>query len=186
MTIVIGLLGPAGSGKGECAKYLVEHYGAKEYAFANPLKEILKHGLGFTDEQLWGATESKEAVDERYGYSPRWFMQHIGTEGVRRVFGPDIWWKTILDQIAEERPLIAVISDVRFVNEAKAVMRNPGYVWRVENPKNPSTADATHQSESEWKRCPYSLKLDVPEWGLDILHRAVEQAAAQCCLGKIR
>src|SRR5678809_1072818 len=111
MTLVIGLAGPAGSGKSSVGAYLAEHYGAHRYAFANPLKELIRRAFDMTEAQLYGTQRDKETKDPRYNVSPRWLMTHIGTEGIRSVFGPDIWAETTLKQICEERPKFAVIED---------------------------------------------------------------------------
>jgi len=121
MTTIIGTCGPAGSGKSTVASHLVERYGAGRYAFADPLKQLCIRTLDFAHEQLNGTQAQKEAVDPRYGFSARWFIQRLGTEGVRTVLGPDFWWRYALARISIDAPDLAVIEDVRFVNEADGV-----------------------------------------------------------------
>lgn len=122
MTKIVGMCGQAGCGKTTVATYLVEHYGARRYAFADPLKQLCIRTLDFADVQLNGTQAQKEAVDPRYGFSARWFIQRLGTEGVRSVFGPDFWWRYALSKIVVDAPDVAVIEDVRFVNEARGTM----------------------------------------------------------------
>lgn len=121
-TIVVGLAGGAGSGKSTAAAFLEKYYGARRYAFADPLKQIAMRTMGFTHEQCYGTQAQKEAVDPRCNMSPRVFLQRLGTEGIRSVLGPDFWWEHTLKKIREERPALAVIEDVRFPNESEALL----------------------------------------------------------------
>jgi len=155
MTIIIGLLGPAGSGKSSAAAYLETKYGAKRYALAAPLKEIAKRTLGFTDEQVYGTQDQKEAVDARYGFSARWFLQRLGTEGCRAVLGEDVWTDACLRRINLDAPRLAVIEDVRFLNENKRIAATGGYVIRLHPPGDAETRTrltgaGMHASEQEW------------------------------------
>lgn len=208
MTIVLGILGPAGSGKSTAAKYLVEKYGARRYAFATPLKEILKYAFEFSDEQLFGTQEQKEDVDPRYNHSARWFMQRLGTEGIRRVFGDRFWAreclrKITLDADAESLadmghpgPYLAVIDDVRFISEADEVrwydarkynddpdnggfVGARGYVWRLETNWAESSADPTHQSEAEWLKAPFDESIRPTAYGVEHLYAELDRACAK-------
>lgn len=166
LTTVIALCGPAGSGKSTVADHLVEKYGAARYSFAMPLKEMVKRALDFTDEQVYGTQAQKEAVDPRYLHSARWFLQRIGTEGCRAVFGESFWTQMCLDMIEKDRPRLAVIEDCRFVNESRAVLESKmhGFVWRlwpVGDAKSAERAAAAgaHASEEEWKTLEANLEI---------------------------
>ena len=184
MTTIIALCGPAGSGKSSVATYLVERYGAKRYGFAMPLKEMVKRALDFTDEQVYGTQEQKEAVDPRYGHSARWFLQRIGTEGCRATFGESFWTKQCLDMIWRQNPKIAVIEDTRFYDEALAIQsddRFNGLVWRLwpvgdDISLQRAEAAGTHASESDWKRVDADVEIQPPERGLENLYGLVDAA----------
>jgi len=64
--MIIGLCGVAGSGKDTVADFLVKNHGFVKVAFADPLKRICKDVFDFSDEQLWGPSEKRNAQDERY------------------------------------------------------------------------------------------------------------------------
>lgn len=189
---IIGILGPAGSGKTTVANYLTEKYGAKKYSFAEPLKEIARHTLGFTDDQLYGSQSQKETIDPRYGFSPRWFLQRLGTEGVRNVMGENFWWQYCLARIYVDKPALAVIEDVRFVNEATGLLfegtqysQHPTFIWRLESPAE-STADPEHQSEAEWSRAPYTHLVKPKERNLISLFDEVDDVAIECELTRAK
>lgn len=150
--MIFGLLGPAGSGKSTVADYTVKHYGAKQYAFADPLKEIVGKAFDLSYKQLYGSQSDKETVDPRYNVSPRWLFQRIGTQGIREVFGPDVWANLTIDRIKKDGVELAVISDVRFRNEATITTLN-GRVIKLNRRPGASKADASHASEAEFDLC---------------------------------
>lgn len=150
--MIIGLLGPAGSGKSTVAAYMAKNYGAELYAFADPLKEIVGKAFDLSDKQLYGSQADKETVDPRYNVSPRWLFQRIGTQGIREVFGPDVWANLTLERINKVKPELAVIQDVRFRNEALLTTLH-GRVVKLNRRPGASKADSTHASESEMDLC---------------------------------
>lgn len=182
MTTIIALCGPAGCGKSTVAKHLVEKYGAQRYGFATPLKEMVKRALDFTDEQIYGTQEQKEAIDPRYGYSPRWFLQRIGTDGCRAVFGESFWTKRCLDMIRRQNQPLAVIEDCRFVNEARAVLDcDLGFVlrlWPVVDEESLKRLDAAgeHKSEREWQAIEAGLEIRPKARGIPELLGLVDKA----------
>jgi len=140
MSRVIGIAGPARSGKDTAADYLIEqHPQYHKASFADPIKDMLRVGLGLTDEQLYG--DQKEIVDERYGCSPRHIMQTLGTEWGRTYICDDLWVRTMRARI-ELAPVI--IPDIRFENEA-AFVREHGVLLHVTG--RARTIDSGHQSE---------------------------------------
>lgn len=179
---VIAVMGPAGSGKSTVANYLVEKYGAQRYSFAGPLKEMVKRALDFTDEQVYGTQEQKEAIDPRYGHSARWFLQRIGTEGCRKTFGENFWTKQCLDGIYRQNPALAIIEDCRFVNESNAVLEwAQGFVWRLWPVDDAQTLEhatnaGVHASEEEWRSAQASLEFRPEKRGVEELLKLVDAA----------
>lgn len=181
-TTVIGLCGEAGSGKSSVAQYLIDRYGAVRYSLAAPLKEMVKAALDLTDEQVYGTQAQKEAPDPRYGgKSARWFLQRIGTEGVRNTWGADFWIKLTLGEggrIWRDAPALAVVDDVRFENEAAAIREwKFGRVWRLDCPQRESSADAGHASEAGVRDISPDYIIAPAKRGLDDLYRLVDDAA---------
>lgn len=182
--VVVGLCGPAGSGKSTVAGHLIEKYGAKLHGFARPLKEMVKRALDFTDEQVYGTQEQKEAIDPRYGHSPRWFLQRIGTEGCRATFGEDFWTRQCIETIWRQNQPLNVIEDMRFLNEADAVLddtRISGHVFRLWPPQDATSIEraidaGAHASEEQWRQIPYAIEIRPQKRGIPELLALVDAA----------
>jgi hypothetical protein len=128
--MIIGISGYARSGKDTLGDYLRSEHGFARVAFATPLKEATRTIFGFTDEQLYG--ELKEEIDPYWGFSPRWALQKLGTEGARDAIGEDVWVKAAMRNVLRNGPFSRswVITDVRFRNEAAAIHAAGGLVVR--------------------------------------------------------
>ena len=133
--MVIGLSGYARSGKDTAADRLVSKHGFSQYSFAAPMKEAMyilnpivgSDGIGpFKYKNLvdtYGLDKAKESYPEI-----RRLLQVFGTEVGRSMFGENFWVDLTLNNIKEKH---AVISDVRFKNEADAIKKAGGQVWRI-------------------------------------------------------
>jgi len=132
---LIGLSGKAGSGKSTAANYLRRVYGYHQFAFATALKDTVGTAFGFTEDHLHG--DLKEEIDPRWGVSPRWCLQWLGTEVLRSRF-PDIWIRhlrqDILDFLSINGQRRIVVTDVRFRDEAEALKRMGAVLIRIERP----------------------------------------------------
>jgi len=107
--MIISISGKKRSGKDTLANSI----GFKKLSFADPLKDMLRP-LGFTQDQLYG--DSKEIVDQFWGITPRWIMQHLGTELMRDNFRDDIWIKCMEKRLIDTYE-DCIIPDARFDNE---------------------------------------------------------------------
>lgn len=160
---VIGLTGRARAGKDTAAGFILEWCAdrgirAERVALADPLKVSAAAALGFDTTPRPGMVEDAVAFcDElkhnghillhsqgnsaspfnlKFELSGREFLQRYGTEAHRGVFGEDFWIRVAeerLDRMAGEIE-VAVITDVRFDNEARMVYNHNGENWLVQRP----------------------------------------------------
>jgi hypothetical protein len=181
--VIIALTGLAGSGKSTVAAMI----GGMNLAFAQPMKEFCAQLFGFDDAQLYGPSSERERPSPYFRrpngepLTPRYALQTLGTEWGRNC-DPDVWVKAGLRRAhvyaANSQGLPAVITDLRFVNEARAVREASGQVWRVDRP---GLTRGNHPSELEiWSREMDRLVThEISNTGsLDHLARAVRAARA--------
>ena len=140
--MIVGVIGPKGSGKSVVAKLLVGKYGFTRHAFADPLKRALMVAFDLDDRQVYG--DQKEIPTHKLcGRTPRHAMMTLGTEWGRELIHPDIWataWYSTLP------PGNVVVDDLRFPNEFELVKNKlDGYVVSVRRPGY--EYDASHASE---------------------------------------
>ena len=177
MTYVIALLAKAGHGKTTIAKHLEKTYGTRTMSLAGPLKRVAQTVMNFSDAQIYGTQAEKEAIDPRYGFSARTFLQRLGTDGLRREFGSDVHVNALLRDIArisnrrdpnvpDTTPTAFVVDDARFTNEVEAIVapRDPrgkviGACIKIVCTDAPAPAGdmATHPSEMGIDHVPSEL-----------------------------
>ncbi len=145
--MIIGLGYRARVGKDTVGSYLVNSFGFKSIAFADPLKYACMEIFGFTKEQVYG--DLKEVVDSYWGFSPRYALQKVGTDCLRTGFDRDIWVKAAGKRVLARPDVNWVITDCRFPNEAAAVASWGGIVVRIDRPGVGATNGIEgHSSES--------------------------------------
>lgn len=131
--MIIGLSGYGGSGKDTVAKYLVDNYGYKKAAFADPIKEaLLKLNPYITPNiRLADIVDAYGWELAKKGYpEARRLIQVLGTEIGREMFGERFWVEYCLNELDSTE--FVTFSDVRFVSEAEEINALGGVVWRIE------------------------------------------------------
>lgn len=166
---VIGISGPAGSGKSTVAKIICERYFASRVSFAEPIRQMLHPVFDLlmydkdSEEVDKALRENKEEVIEELNASPRLLMQELG--GLLRSINAETFIKLadkkieMLDNIntmiasllavKDEIPVYAyIIDDVRYDNEALWVRDvKQGTIVRVERPDHLAKKVRDHHSE---------------------------------------
>ena len=146
---VLGLSGWARSGKDSVAEFLEERCGYVKMSFAQPIKEALERLNPTIDVE--GHRLSMSVAVEKIGWEPlksmsqevRPLLQRFGSEVGREMFGDDIWVDYAMDRIPDGAKV--VFSDVRYPNEADAIRREGGQVWRIERNGNSPANDHTSE-----------------------------------------
>lgn len=72
---ILGLLGPAGSGKDLVADWLCKQAGFVKVAFADPIKRFANKAFNFDGERLWGPSERRNEIIE---VDDAWWFEVIG------------------------------------------------------------------------------------------------------------
>lgn len=182
--LLIGIAGNAGSGKNTFADILTKRHAFVQVAFADPLKRIVRDVYQFSQEQLWGPSDCRNAPDPRYPrpdgtcLSPREALQTLGTEWGRNCY-PQTWTdlcirvcKKLLERATtydystnlglydareESYKRGVVITDVRYPNEVKAIKDAGGIMLLIERPGSGLAGDrALHSSETMVSEIPRS------------------------------
>lgn len=201
--MIIGVCGLIGSGKDTIADYLQNIHEFRRESFAATLKDAVAAVFGWDRELLEGRTKEsrtwREQVDpwwaERLNMpdlTPRWVLQHWGTEVVRRSFHDDTWIASLENKLRKTQDDI-VISDCRFPNEIKAIKAAGGIVIRVTRGPEPywydhamaanqqvqsavayMIAQKVHPSEWAWIGTKFDAVVDNNADGLDNLYGQVK------------
>ena len=142
--MIIGLVGFIGSGKDTAADYLVNFHGFRRESFASSLKDAVASVFGWDRMMLEGrTTQSREWREQRDAWwsdrldreiTPRWVLQHWGTEVIREGFHNDMWIASLENKIRTSKDSI-VITDCRFPNEIQAIQAQGGkIIWVQRGP----------------------------------------------------
>ena len=172
---LIGFTGRAHSGKDTAALALIRT-GYIRIAFADALKQVTALVANeplhnFTDNEL------KEAHSDLLGMSRRSALQKLG-KGLRDIIRDDIWVRRALYTwlAAGEPP--AVITDVRYENEAKLIRQLGGIVIHINRPGAVGLTGEAAQHESERGLPPELIDVVVVnDSTIEALHARVRTAA---------
>lgn len=140
--MLIGITGYKRSGKTTLANLLSNELGLQVFSYADPIRKAVADILGITLEQLEECKE--DPVDWLGGVTPRLMMQTMGTEWGRQMIDPFMWGKSMFRRMPN---LQGITADVRFNDEAQALLDRGGIILRVIRP-GLATSD-THSSEKQ-------------------------------------
>lgn len=143
--ILIGIAGYARTGKTTAAEAL-EGSGFAHLSFAAPIRLFARQVFGAIDPLFDLEADKGRPFPQFGGCTPREFMQKCGTEFGRQMIDPELWVKVALSAALEHvrNGRSAVISDVRFENEAQAIRDAGGVVLWL---KRPGYSASDHASE---------------------------------------
>lgn len=157
--IIIAFTGKSGAGKDSCARIMQDRFGMIEVsilAIATPLKLACTSLFNFSSRQLLDP-DYKNALDVRWGASPREILQWLGTDVLRNKFGDDFLLNNLkqrIDEAIENKARYIIITDCRFDNEAQFIRNLGGKIYKVE--RNSLSDDIKDiqldEKESQWKK----------------------------------
>jgi len=149
-----------------CANYkeyeqmLDEESGWVTRKFAGKLKDIAEHLTGipiekFEDQEFKKTNLGPEWAIHGMPMTVREFLQKLGTDGLRNGLHDDVWVNALMADYTEDSNWI--ITDTRFINEAKAIKKKDGIIIRVERPG--VSAINAHPSETGLDDWDFDYKL---------------------------
>lgn len=126
--MIIGLSGKMGTGKTTVATYLANMLGGRVESFANELRLEIEREFEIPTGSMRDRETKGKLVDLGYKtISIRELMQWWG--GVRRQGNRDYWVHKLMSQYGVHDTVI--VDDVRYVNEADAILHAGGWVIRI-------------------------------------------------------
>ena len=169
--MLIGVVGLIGSGKDTVSKRLEQKHGFRRDSFAKSLKDAVSAMFNWDREMLEGngddSRQWREQPDEfwskKFGktVTPRWVLQHFGTEVMRQHMHDAIWIDSCLSRY-DGQP--TVISDTRFQNELKTIKEYGGEIILVKRGELPTREQmqerGAHKSEWDWMGWEFDHVLD--------------------------
>jgi hypothetical protein len=182
--MLIGVVGLIGSGKGTVSDRLEQKHGFRKDSFAKSLKDAVSSMFNWDREMLEGKTENsrawREAPDkfwsEKFGkeVTPRWVLQHFGTEVMRENMHDNIWIDSCLMRY-DGKP--TVIADTRFQNELKMIQQFGGKLILVKRGELPGKEEmqqkGAHKSEWDWMGWKFDYTIENDS-SLDELYKKVD------------
>jgi len=182
---IIAICGFIGSGKNTAAEYLASDCKFIKASFASSLKDAVSVIFGWDRQLLEGTTEEsriwREQVDSWWSarlnisnLTPRWVLQHWGTDLFRNNFHQDIWIASLEYKLAQLGDRV-VISDCRFPNEVESIKKLGGKIIWVRRGSLPSWYDCAIKTLTAEKNNTLSMldgksmydkysKIHVSEW----------------------
>jgi hypothetical protein len=171
----------------------------KLYSFAEILKMSVAAIFGLSYEQVNGSNEDKNRptkftwemfkpfltanikrdISQQNAWSEhlsgRNLLQIVGTEIFRRIHG-DIWVDACMNEIANDKPGLAIITDCRFPNEVDGVHNAGGKVIRFT--RSPFTEQDQHESETaldDYSASQFDFVLDNANMSIEEHNKAINE-----------
>lgn len=155
--LLIGLTGRAGAGKDTAGAYLEDQYACCAIALADPIRDMLCALLHHIDvDEAWLTERAlKERPIPALGVSYRHLAQTLGTTWGRGCVSMSLWVRIAMHRVQQIHAMgsNAVITDIRFPNEAAWLHDMGGTLVRIERPDRSSEV-RPHISEAHTDTLP--------------------------------
>jgi hypothetical protein len=120
----------------------------RRLGFADPLREVAQTVFGLNAGQMLERSLKELPLDTYPYQSPRNILQKIGTDCFRSVW-PEVWLEAAHRTIVNSRFDHIVITDLRFLNEAKAVLDWGGTIIKIDADERLGPNLDPHPSEAD-------------------------------------
>jgi len=160
MVVVKTFSGLIGSGKDTCCDYLVEHHGYTKLSIAAALKTFATKllnvhfpDLGITEDMMYDRESKEKEYDFEFmgkPFSIRWYLQYLGTDVCRSLFGADVWVNILINHIQTHNLQKVCVADARFPNEIHVLKEafGPPNIQSFRVRRGYKASMATHVSEN--------------------------------------
>ncbi len=161
---IVGLGHRAQVGKDSAAAALVE-LGYERVAFADTLREMLLAldpfigtGRRVSDVVSWHGWDAAKTGSAEI----RRLLQRLGTEVGRNLIGENVWVDAAFAKMKPGGKY--VVTDVRFPNEAQAILDHGGYLYRIDRPGHEGVnAHSSEHALADWGRWHAVLENSYPD-----------------------
>lgn len=177
---IISFTGRAGSGKDTAAAMLLELLDARynqhaiRLAFAGPLRACIRLMVAADERHYLTDRTLKEQPIPSLGCSYRELAQTLGDWGRERT--PDYWVRILANSVAVWNSHVAVITDVRYPNEAEWIAANEGVLIRIDRPGIGGVREHSSESHVDQLRADFTI---LNTGTLAELQLAVERTTAR-------
>lgn len=132
----------------------------------DPVDEVVAGRLGKYYEKVLSGV----VYHEPGPMTAREFMQFLGTDVMRKIYEP-VWVNSCVKKIQREQSELAIIADIRFPNEVKAIEQAGGKVVRLTR----TVHKDNHSSEVALDDYPFTDYIDDKIESIDILMVKVKE-----------
>lgn len=178
--MIVGLSGYARAGKNEAAKGL-EPLGFRSVGFADKVREFLETlnpyvNPGVRLQQVIGEYGWDGYKETHFGPEIRGLLQRLGTDCGRELVDPNIWVNATFGEMNAPHAQDFAVTDVRFVNEAKAIKDRRGIMIRLEKAGvGPVNNHPSETALDDYDGFDYIIKNDGT---VEELHRKIRRVVA--------
>ena len=125
--MIIFLNGPPGSGKDTIAKIIAKRlFSVKDVKLSGPLKDCFREMFRLSPQVAKEWLNEHKETSFIAGVTPRQFQIKLSEEFMKPLFGDDVFGQIGVRTINNSMARHITISDVGFIEEVKAIIRNFG------------------------------------------------------------